>query len=128
MASMDAEPVIRKLCARLGDEYAGYYTISPGNIGTEPCPDIVFHGKRRIYRALVGKSRTIVSDYKAGKNLAVFSDITKDSLVVERRRSRTLSPRQQERIEASRYDENADPLQLVQQVEDAKELHLFAAN
>src|SRR5262249_13127208 len=53
---------------------------------------------------------------------------TKDSLLVERKRSAILSPRQQERIEASRYDENADPLQLVQEAEDAKELHLFAAN
>jgi hypothetical protein len=40
----------------------------------------------------------------------------------------TLPERQQQRIKAALYDEHADPLQLVKQVEDSKELHLFVAN
>ncbi len=80
------------------------------------------------------KKRSLKKESKAGqkakrsRKTATPGDRPNDGSL---RRSSAISKRQQRRIQAALYGvggEETDPLDLVKQAEDSKELHLFAAN
>ncbi|MES2459049.1 MAG: hypothetical protein V4671_00590 [Armatimonadota bacterium] len=57
-----AERFIREICARLGEEYAGFHTISAGKLDGQNCPEVCVHvtGPTGIYHLLVGEERTTI--------------------------------------------------------------------
>ena len=85
----NVEAVIGRICGDLGLIYAGWHSISPGVIGSEPCPSICFvvgpgplpaSDRSRMRFAQVGGTRTIVTDHH-GQVIAEYADITKATLL-----------------------------------------------
>jgi hypothetical protein len=96
MRVLDAEQVeivLAKICRRVDDEYDHSHTVHPGVLTGEPCPLIVFYGKKAVYAAYFGNKRTVVrlcsdgasdrhiANIEGDKEVAFFEDITKDSLL-----------------------------------------------